>query len=234
MVVPPRAAPVAGAAPHVLHEHETADREEVGGLVREPGRAPEQVLRLGQHGADAEVEEHAAGHGRRGGAERRVRAQRRGGQRRHPAREAHRQEPHEAQQLGLCERHLLPVVMESMLIMVMVMVMVMASAVRGAWEKMARASSEKRRSEKRRAVELTTCASSAASDSPFANLHLPPLRGDVQHVVPPDHAVAVLGLELPVDVLLRLLHRDVHEPIQTREDASVVHPGVELDHDGAP
>eukprot|EP00636_Phaeomonas_parva_P015798 CAMPEP_0118887398 /NCGR_PEP_ID=MMETSP1163-20130328/25123_1 /TAXON_ID=124430 /ORGANISM="Phaeomonas parva, Strain CCMP2877" /LENGTH=164 /DNA_ID=CAMNT_0006825823 /DNA_START=97 /DNA_END=589 /DNA_ORIENTATION=+ len=118
--------------------------------------------------------------------------------------------------------------------MVMVMVMVMASAVRGAWEKMARASSEKRRSEKRRAVELTTCASSAASDSPFANLHLPPLRGDVQHVVPPDHAVAVLGLELPVDVLLRLLHRDVHEPIQTREDASVVHPGVELDHDGAP
>jgi len=123
--------------------------------------------------------------------------------------------------------------------MVMVMVMVMASAVRGAWEKMARASSEKRRSEKRRAVELTTCASSAASDSPFANLHLPPLRGDVQHVVPeevdgegnggvrrsasvvlcacapcegkacvcvvpPDHAVAVLGLELPVDVLLRL------------------------------
>ena len=36
-------------------------------------------------------------------------------------------------------------------------------------------------------------------------------------VVAPDERIAVLGLQLAVDVLLGLLHRDVHEAVEARE-----------------
>ena len=36
-------------------------------------------------------------------------------------------------------------------------------------------------------------------------------------IVTTDEGVAVLGLELAVDVLLSLLHRNVHVPVETRE-----------------
>ena len=37
-------------------------------------------------------------------------------------------------------------------------------------------------------------------------------------IVATDEGVAILGLELPVYILFRLLHRNVHEAVEARED----------------
>ena len=42
-------------------------------------------------------------------------------------------------------------------------------------------------------------------------------RADERTVVPADEGVAILRLELAIDVLLRLLHRNVHVPIKARQ-----------------
>ena len=52
------------------------------------------------------------------------------------------------------------------------------------------------------------------------------------HVVAPNKTVAVLGLELAVDVLLRLLHGDVHVAVEAGAHALVRDAAVELDDDG--
>eukprot|EP00656_Telonema_subtile_P051687 TRINITY_DN7016_c0_g1_i4.p1 TRINITY_DN7016_c0_g1~~TRINITY_DN7016_c0_g1_i4.p1 ORF type:complete len:110 (-),score=9.66 TRINITY_DN7016_c0_g1_i4:23-352(-) len=67
-----------------------------------------------------------------------------------------------------------------------------------------------------------------------ASLVAPLLCADVQNVVATNESITVLCAQLAIHVLFCLLHRDVHVAIQTREDTSVIHARVELDHHWAP
>jgi len=60
----------------------------------------------------------------------------------------------------------------------------------------------------------------------------PLLSGDVEHVVATDEGVAVLVLELTVQVLLTLLKTYVHVAVQTCQHTSVINTGVEFDDNG--
>ena len=62
-------------------------------------------------------------------------------------------------------------------------------------------------------------------------------------VVATDEGIAVLGLELPIYVLLRLLHRNVHEAVEARKHACAAasklsvclgEQGTEARHLGSP
>ncbi len=59
----------------------------------------------------------------------------------------------------------------------------------------------------------------------------PLLSRDVENVVAPEECVPVLVLELPVDVLLSLLERDVHVAVEACKNPTVVDTRVEFHHD---
>lgn len=61
----------------------------------------------------------------------------------------------------------------------------------------------------------------------------PLLRGNVEDIVAANEGVAVLVLQLPIHVLLRLLQADIHVAIQTGQHTSVVNAVVQLYGDGA-
>ena len=54
-----------------------------------------------------------------------------------------------------------------------------------------------------------------------------PCRRYVQNIVASDETISILGLELSIDVLLGLLHSNVHVPIQTGKDSCTLHMPVE-------
>ena len=42
---------------------------------------------------------------------------------------------------------------------------------------------------------------------------------NIQHIIPPDKTIAILPLQLSIDILLRLLKRNIHIPVQTRQQS---------------
>lgn len=54
-----------------------------------------------------------------------------------------------------------------------------------------------------------------------------PCRRYVQNIVATDETISILGLELSINVLLGLLHSNVHVPIQTGKDSCTLHMPVE-------
>ena len=52
-------------------------------------------------------------------------------------------------------------------------------------------------------------------------------------IIASNKTVSVLGLELAILILLRLLHGNVHEPIETGQDALVLHAIIKLHVHGA-
>ena len=67
-------------------------------------------------------------------------------------------------------------------------------------------------------------------DNRTESLSPPLLGGDVEDVISSDEGISVLLLQLPVDILLRLLQGNVHIPVKTHQNTTVIHPRVELDH----
>ena len=56
-----------------------------------------------------------------------------------------------------------------------------------------------------------------------------PRRRYVKNIIATDETIAILGLELSINVLLSLLHSNVHVPIQTGKDSCTVHT-IPVDH----
>jgi hypothetical protein len=42
---------------------------------------------------------------------------------------------------------------------------------------------------------------------------------DIQDIIPPNKAITILSLQLSIDILLRLLQRDIHIPVKTSKEA---------------
>mmetsp|Transcript_5987 Transcript_5987/g.23252 ORF Transcript_5987/g.23252 Transcript_5987/m.23252 type:complete len:263 (-) Transcript_5987:87-875(-) len=101
-----RSGPTAGTTTHQVHEHEAGQRHEVRSIHRQVGGAAQQLLRLRQHHADAQVEENPARCRRCDGAKPAIAVQRRAAQRRDPAGETDTKQREQKTELGLGElRH---------------------------------------------------------------------------------------------------------------------------------
>jgi hypothetical protein len=68
-------------------------------------------------------------------------------------------------------------------------------------------------------IQHTTSHPSSSTPIICKSFPRPSQSTNIQHIIPPDKTIAILPLQLSIDILLRLLKRNIHIPVQTRQQA---------------